>query len=162
MTTKSKRPLQAGDLAPAFRLPDERDTVHELKAYRGRWVILFFYPRDLSPGCTQEACDFRDLNARLKRKDVAVLGVCDDPAESHRKFRSVNRLPFPLLVDEGGRVASKYGAWKQKIMFGRKYMGVERSTFVIDPKGRLALVYRRVQVEGHAEQVAGEIAELAW
>ena len=159
MTTKSKRPLEAGDLAPAFRLLDESGTLHELKAYRGRWVVLFLYPRDLTPGCTQEACDFRDLYKSLQRQEVMVLGVSDDPAESHREFRAQHRLPYPLLVDVGGSVSSKYGAWKQKVMFGRKYMGVERSTFVIDPRGRLALVYRRVQVEGHAEQVAGEISE---
>jgi len=160
MTATSKRQLEAGDPAPAFRLADDRGNNHELKAYRGRWVVLFFYPRDLTPGCTQEACDFRDTYARFTRRKVVVLGVSDDPAESHREFRAQHRLPFPLLVDEGGRVAGRFGAWKRKLMFGRRYMGIERSTFVIDPSGRLALVVRRVKVEGHVEQVLHELSEL--
>lgn len=159
MKTKSKPGLAPGDRAPAFRLPDERGTIHDLKAYRGRWLVLFFYPRDLTPGCTQEACEFRDAYRWFQRQKVALLGISDDSATSHLKFKEEHRLPFPLLVDGEGRMAAAFGVWRRKMMFGRAYMGNERATFVINPEGLVALVFRQVKVEGHVEAVKHELAE---
>ena len=148
---------KAGDRAPAFCLQDDRGQEHCLKEYVGKWVVLYFYPRDNTPGCTREACDFRDAFPALRRRHAAVLGVSADSAESHREFRSEWKLPFPLLVDARASVARKYGVWREKQNFGKRYMGIVRSTFVIDPAGRLARVFRSVKVEGHVHEVTESI-----
>jgi peroxiredoxin Q/BCP len=151
-TTKPAAPA-VGDRAPALGLKDSEGRKHDLKDYRGSWVLLFFYPRDNTPGCTLEACAFRDVYKPLRRKKVTVLGVSTDPAESHEDFRKRYRLPFALLVDDEAEVSKRYGVWQEKLNFGRRYLGIVRSTFVIDPKGLLAQVYRGVKAEGHVDEV---------
>jgi peroxiredoxin Q/BCP len=141
--------LEAGDAAPAFELPDQDGTLHRLSDYRGRVLVLYFYPRDNTPGCTKEACSFRDEYAGLQSRNVEVLGVSTDTAASHLKFRAKHALPFPLLVDEGGRVASQYGAWGEKVLYGRKSIGMTRSTFIIGPEGTLLRVWKRAKADGH-------------
>ena len=143
--------------APDFTLPDDRGAERSLASLRGRWVVLYFYPTDDTPTCTDEACAFRDAFPRFEGLGAEVLGVSPDSVESHRKFRAKHALPFALLADEGHRVASRYGVWKEKTLFGRRYMGVERTTVVIDPEGRVARVFPKVRVKGHAEAVAAAI-----
>lgn len=145
--------LEAGDRAPDFTLKDQGGKQHRLKDYAGKTVVLYFYPRDDTPGCTKEACSFRDNHAALQKAGAVVLGVSTDDAGSHQKFRAKYELPFPLLVDEGAKVATAYGAWGEKTLYGKKMIGMTRSTFVIGPDGQLAKVWKRVQAEGHGEQV---------
>ena len=115
--------LEAGDRAPAFTLKDQDGNVHRLRDYRGQTVVLYFYPRDFTPGCTKEACSFRDVNDDIAAEGAVVLGVSTDDAESHRTFRAEHRLRFPLLVDEGAKLAARYGAWGEKTLYGRKSVG---------------------------------------
>jgi thioredoxin-dependent peroxiredoxin len=145
--------LEEGDLAPDFTAFDESGGRVRLSDLRGSWVVLFFYPEDDTPGCTVEACGFRDAHELYRKADVVVLGVSPDSAESHRAFKRKFGLPFPLLVDQDHALAGKYGAWGPKNVYGNEVVGMTRSTFVIDPTGRLAKVFRRVQVEGHEKQV---------
>jgi peroxiredoxin Q/BCP len=149
-----------GDLAPEIALPDETGTVHHLSDQRGRWTILYFYPEDDTPGCTTEACEFRDRNDVIHERGADVWGVSPDGAASHRKFREKFELPFTLLADEGHPVAEAYGAWGEKQNYGRTYMGIIRSTFLIDPEGRVARVWPKVKALGHAEAVLTALDEL--
>ncbi len=144
---------QAGDQAPEVALPDEHGTVHRLSERRGRWTIVYFYPKDDTPGCTTEACAFRDLNAELEGMDAAVWGVSPDGSGSHAAFRAKFGLPFTLLCDEDHAVAEVYGAWGEKTNYGKTYMGIIRSSFLVDPDGRVARTWPQVKAEGHAEQV---------
>lgn len=153
--------LTAGKKAPAFQLPAYPEGVVKLSQFKGQQnVVLYFYPRDNTPGCTTEACDFRDNLASLADAETVVLGVSTDTVASHRKFAEKFSLPFPLLADEEHAVAEKYGVWAEKMRYGRKYMGIERSTFLIDKQGKLARVWPKVKVEGHAAEVAAAVAEL--
>lgn len=145
--------LAAGDPAPAFDLPDQDGNVHRLTQYRGRTVILYFYPRDETPGCTAQACSFRDSHDLISAEGAVVLGVSADDAESHRSFRNNHALPFPLLVDEGAAVAMEYGAWGEKVLYGRRFMGLSRSTFVIGPDGILVKVWKRARAKEHGQAV---------
>ena len=145
--------LGAGDAAPDFELRDQDGNVHRLGDYRGRTVVLYFYPRDETPGCTTEACSFRDAHGEITAEGAVVLGVSTDDAESHRRFRERHELPFPLLVDDGATVASSYGAWGEKVLYGRRSIGMTRSTFVIGPDGRLVRVWKRARAAGHGEAV---------
>ncbi len=149
---------QEGDRAPDFTLPSDEEGEVSLSELRGRKVVLYFYPKDDTSGCTVEACEFRDTLPRFEQADAVVLGVSPDPVSSHRKFRDKHDLNFPLLADEDHQVAGAYGVWKEKSMYGRKYRGVERSTFLIDEEGRIEKAWRRVRPEGHAEEVAEEVA----
>jgi peroxiredoxin Q/BCP len=142
-----------GRKAPAFTLPAVPDGRVKLSDYAGKYVVLYFYPRDNTPGCTQEACDYRDSLARLKQDDVVVLGVSTDSVASHEKFRARYELPFPLLADEDHVVAEKYGVWVEKKNYGRTYMGLQRSTFLIGPDGRILAVWPNVKVKGHVDAV---------
>jgi peroxiredoxin Q/BCP len=149
--------LKAGDKAPDFKaLADAGNTV-SLKDLRGKKVILYFYPKDDTPGCTREACDFRDAIGRFAKKDVVVLGVSPDGVESHQKFKAKFDLPFPLLADEDHKIAEAYGAWGEKSMYGRKFLGIIRSTFVIDEQGRIAEAFEKVKVDGHVDQLLGKV-----
>ncbi|MBX3442514.1 MAG: thioredoxin-dependent thiol peroxidase [Planctomyces sp.] len=145
--------VSAGDKAPAFALPTADGSIVRLKDFAGRPVVVYFYPKDNTSGCTQQACDFRDAAPRFADIDAVVLGISPDSASSHAKFAAKFGLPFQLLVDADHEVAEKYGAWAEKSMYGRKYFGIERSTFVIDGAGRIAAAWRKVKVPGHVAEV---------
>jgi peroxiredoxin Q/BCP len=145
--------LEEGSIAPDFKLPSDSGETVSLKDFRGKKVVLYFYPKDDTSGCTLEAKNFRDEFARFKRKGAVILGVSRDTVASHVKFRDKYELPFPLLSDPTGEVCEKYGVWKEKSMYGRKYMGIERTTFLIDEKGRVEKVFPKVKVEGHCGEV---------
>jgi peroxiredoxin Q/BCP len=152
--------LEPGSKAPDFTLVAHDGTKVKLSSFRGRPVVLYFYPKDDTPGCTREACGFRDAKGKLAKHDAVVLGVSPDGPESHAKFRTKFRLPFTLLCDVEHAVAEKFGAWREKNMYGKKSMGIARSTFVIDADGRVAAVFKAVKVDGHAEQVLAALAGL--
>jgi thioredoxin-dependent peroxiredoxin len=145
--------LKPGDKAPAFALLADSGETVRLSAFRGNTVVLYFYPADDTPGCTVEACELRDSWAGVKKAGAVVLGVSPDGVASHGKFRTKYRLPFALLADEDHAVAARYGAWGEKQMYGRKYMGIRRTTFVIDGKGRIRTVFENVKPKGHAAQI---------
>ncbi len=149
-----------GTLAPDFTLLTDAGEPLTLSALRGRPVVLFFYPKDDTAGCTTEACEFRDLFPRFDASRATVLGVSPDPVRSHVKFRAKYQLPFTLLADVEHAVAESYGLWREKSMYGRKYMGVERTTFVLDADGRIAHRFDKVKPAGHAEAVAQAVAGL--
>lgn len=151
--------LEEGAWAPDFELMNESGESVRLAGLRGRRVVLFFYPKDDTSGCTQEACEFRDRLLGFESLDAVVLGVSPDGAASHRRFRAKYDLNFPLLVDSDHAVAEAYGAWGRKKLYGREYEGILRSTFVIDPEGRIEKIYARVRPAGHAEQVLGDLSE---
>ena len=152
--------LEPGERAPAFTLTADDGTKVRLSTLKGSPIVLYFYPRDDTPGCTREACAFRDQKAKLKKLGAVVLGVSPDHVESHRKFRNKYKLNFPLLADENHKVAEKYGAWREKTRFGKKAMGIQRSTFLIDPLGKVAKVWKSVKVDGHDEQVLKALGEM--
>lgn len=153
---------QAGDKAPAFDLPVHPTGRVKLSQYKGKQnVVLYFYPKDDTPGCTTEACDFRDAMERLQSHDTVVLGVSADSVASHGKFAAKHSLPFPLLSDEDHAVCEKYGVWVEKNMYGRKSMGIQRATFLIDKSGKVAKVWPKVKVAGHVADVQAAIASLA-
>ncbi|MER3455580.1 MAG: thioredoxin-dependent thiol peroxidase [candidate division GAL15 bacterium] len=145
--------LEPGAPAPEFELVDQAGQRVRLRDFRGRRVVLYFYPKDGTPGCTREACSFRDVHGQLQRAGVVVLGVSPDSPESHTRFRERHNLPFPLLSDPQGQAARVYGAWGQKTMYGRKRWGVVRTTFLIGPDGRIERVWRRVRPDGHGAEV---------
>jgi thioredoxin-dependent peroxiredoxin len=144
---------QENDLAPDFELTADDGSTVRLSDFRGRRVILFFYPKANTSGCTVEACEFRDLQPDITERDAAILGISPDPVEDIADFRDNFNLPYRLLADADHSVAEAYDVWKEKSMYGRKYLGVDRTTFVIDPEGRIEKVYRKVNPKGHAEQV---------
>lgn len=143
--------------APSFSLPDQDGTVHTLADYAGKWVVLYFYPKDDTPGCTLEACSFRDNSAELARLNAVVLGVSKDTTHSHQKFASKHKLNFPLLADTTGEVCKAYGALKEKSMFGKKYMGVSRDTFLINPAGQVVQEYRGVNPLTHWSEIQKDL-----
>jgi peroxiredoxin Q/BCP len=150
--------VQEGELAPVFALPADDGSEVSLESLRGKRVVLYFYPKDDTPGCTAQACDLRDNHSAIKAQGAEVLGVSPDPPSSHVKFREKYQLDFPLLSDEDHQVAKAYGVWKEKSMYGRKFWGIERSTFVIDEDGVVAEAWRKVKPKGHAERVVEALA----
>jgi len=152
--------IEPGRKAPAFSLKADDGTTTRLSQQAGKPVVLYFYPRDNTPGCTREACAFRDRKAQLAQLGAVVLGVSPDSQESHVKFRDKFKLNFPLLVDEDHKIAEKYGAWREKNMYGKKSMGIVRSTFLIDADGRVARVWKKVRVDGHDDEVLAALKEL--
>ena len=146
--------LKPGDTAPDFLATTDSGGKIRLRDLRGKKVVLYFYPKDNTSGCTREACDFRDIYGALDKKGVVVIGVSADSVSSHAKFRARHDLPFPLLSDETHKIIDAYGVWKEKSLYGRKFMGIERTTFVIDEEGKIAQVYEQVKVPGHAAAVA--------
>ncbi len=146
--------VRKGHTAPAFDLPSDEGSRVRLSDLKGEKVVLFFYPKDNTSGCTTEACEFRDELHRFEAANAAVLGISPDPVASHGKFKAKYDLNFPLLADEDHGVADAYGVWKEKSMYGRMYWGVERSTFLVDEAGMVARVWRKVRPKGHAEVVA--------
>ncbi|MCS7059087.1 MAG: thioredoxin-dependent thiol peroxidase [Meiothermus sp.] len=152
--------VQVGAQAPSFALADQEGRLHRLEDYRGRWVVLYFYPKDDTPGCTKEACGFRDEKGNLEALGAVVLGVSADDVQSHARFHSKYALNFPLLSDPQKEVIRAYGAWGVKRMYGQVYEGVMRQTYLIDPEGRVARVWEKVRPEGHAAEVAEALLEL--
>jgi peroxiredoxin Q/BCP len=145
--------VKVGDSAPDFTLPADGGGTALLRALRGRPVVLYFYPKDDTSGCTAEACAFRDALPDFSRVKAEIVGISRDTVASHDKFKAKFELPFPLASDEEGKVCEAYGVWVEKSMYGRKYMGIERATFLVDGKGVIRGVWRKVKVPGHAEEV---------
>jgi len=152
--------LTLGKAAPSFTLPDQNDKTVKLSDFKGRWVVLYFYPKDDTPGCTVEACDFTAGIARFEKLEAVVLGCSGDSPASHRKFITKHKLAVRLLADEDQAVMTRYGAYGEKMMYGKKVTGVIRSTVIIDPAGKVAHHWAKVQAKGHAEAVRAKLAEL--
>ncbi len=150
--------LKIGSIAPDFSLDGDDGKKHSLKEFRGKKVVLYFYPKDDTSGCTKEACSFRDNLSSVKKKGAVVLGISADGTESHKKFISKYDLNFPLLSDESKSVLEAYGVWKLKSFMGRKYMGIERTTVIIDEKGKISHIFPKVKVEGHTEEVLNALS----
>jgi peroxiredoxin Q/BCP len=151
--------VDVGKPAPDFTLDDQHGTIVTLSKLKGSPIVLYFYPKDDTPGCTKEACSFRDDFAAFKKAGATILGVSPDSSESHAKFVKKFDLPFILLADKGNKVCEAYGVWKEKNMYGRKYMGVERTTYVIDRRGVVQKVFPRVKVDGHSALVLAAVKE---
>ncbi|MFA5896862.1 MAG: thioredoxin-dependent thiol peroxidase [Thermoplasmata archaeon] len=145
--------VKVGEAAPDFRLSADDGSRVSLQDFRGKKVVLYFYPKDDTPGCTKEACSFRDNLARVTTKGAVVLGVSRDDEDSHVKFKGKYHLNFPLLSDDSGKVTEAYGVWKKKNLYGREFMGIERTTFLIDERGNVAKIWPKVKVEGHTDEV---------
>ncbi len=152
--------LEVGKKAPLFSLPNVDGKKVSLKDYLGRNVVLYFYPKDMTSGCTKEACDFRDLFPNFNSSNTVIIGISVDSISSHQKFIDKYNLPFILLSDEKKEVVDKYGVWKEKSMYGKKYMGIERTTFIIDKEGKIRKIYNKVKVDGHAKEVLEFLKEL--
>ncbi len=152
--------VEEGKKAPAFTLKDQNGKKVSLKDFLGKNVVLYFYPKDNTSGCTKEACNFRDEFPGFKKLKAVIIGVSPDSVESHKKFAEKYNLPFTLLSDEKKQVLEKYGVWKEKSMYGRKYMGVERSTFIIDKTGKVRKIFRKVKVANHNKEVMEALKEL--
>lgn len=145
--------LKIGDMAPDFSLMSDTQEQFTLSELKGKQVVLYFYPKDSTPGCTKEACDFRDSYQDFAARNIVVLGISRDSLKSHTKFRTNHSLPFPLLSDESGEVCKKYGVWVEKSMFGIKYFGIKRTTFLIDETGKIIKIWDKVKVLGHVKDV---------
>ena len=150
-----------GEAAPTFTLPDDTGTSQDLAAQRGHWVVLFFYPKDFTPGCTNEVCEFRDLSTEFEAAGATVWSVSVLDAESKARFKAEHGLTFPLLADEDHAVAERYGVWVEKKNYGKTYWGIQRATFLIDPQGDVARVWPKVKVDGHAAAVLEAVREAA-
>lgn len=151
--------IETGSKAPDFKLPASNGEEVTLKDFKGKNVVLYFYPKDMTPGCTTQACDFRDRHEDFKKQNTVILGVSPDPLARHDKFIEKHGLPFILLADEEHKVAELYDVWKLKKNFGKEYMGNERSTFIIDGEGNIAKEYRKVKVKDHVEEALRFIQE---
>ncbi len=152
--------LHVGQLAPDFTLPDQDGKSYTLSDYQGKWVLIYFYPKDDTTGCTKEACQIRDSFPEFKKLKVKVLGISVDSVASHKKFEEKYNLPFTLLADVEKKVVSRYGVWGEKKFMGQKYMGTFRRSFLIDPKRKIAKIYEKVKPELHAEEVLRDLSEL--
>ena len=152
--------IKIGDTPPDFSLPDQNEQTHSLKDYKNKWILLYFYPKDNTPGCTKEACSFRDWWDKLKKLGVVILGVSKDSIKSHINFANKYKLPFPLLSDQNLEVIKKYGAWAKKKMMGREYFGVKRISVLINPQGKVQKIYNNVKPENHAEEVWHDVRQL--
>jgi len=151
--------LSIGDVAPNFTLTSAQGEVVSLSQFRGKRVVIFFYPKNMTAACTQEACDFRDHYARLKTLNVEVIGISTDPVKSHLNFVTKKELPYYSLSDETHEVCEAFGVWQLKKLYGREYMGIVRTTFLIDEAGKVAYIWPKVRVKGHVEQVYTYIME---
>ena len=151
---------KVGSKAPSFKASDQEGRVRSLKEYAGKWVILYFYPKDDTPGCTKEACSFRDGFGKFKRAGIEVIGVSVDSVKKHAKFVEKYSLPFTLLADEEKKIVEAYGVWGKKKFMGREYMGTNRVSYLINPEGKIAKVYETVKPEEHAEEVLADVKAL--
>ena len=149
--------MKVGQAVTDFTLPASDGTVFSLSAQRGKKVVIYFYPKDMTPGCTQESCDFRDYNGQFAEAGTVVIGISPDDLKSHEKFIKKHELPFLLLADVDQKVCEQFGVWVEKSMYGKKYMGVERSTFLIDEQGNLLREWRKVKVDGHVNEVLSAV-----
>ena len=145
--------ISEGDKAPTFTLEADGESIINLKNFRGKTVVLYFYPKDSTPGCTKEACDFRDHIQAFTKRNITIIGVSKDSIKRHDNFKAKYELPFTLVSDNDNKVCETYGTWVEKSMYGKKYMGIERSTFLIGPEGIILKVWRKVKVPGHVENV---------
>ena len=145
--------LTIGKAAPSFTLPDQEGKMHALKDYKGQWVVLYFYPKDDTPGCTLEAKDFATLSPDFDKAGVVIIGISKDSVRSHNKFKEKYCLPFQLASDTEGKVFDDYNCWKEKSMYGKTFMGIQRDTFLVDKDGKIAQIWRKVSVTGHAAEV---------
>lgn len=152
--------LKPGQIAPNFTLPDQNGTEHTLSDYRGKWVLVYFYPKDNTPGCTKEACGMRDNHPAFKKLKAVVFGISADSVARHRKFADKYELPFTLLSDEERKVIKNYGAWGKKKFMGKEFMGIIRSSVLIDPEGSVAKVYPKVKAVEHADEVLEDLKKL--
>jgi thioredoxin-dependent peroxiredoxin len=150
-----------GSKAPAITAPDQSGNIRTLSEFAGKWVLLYFYPKDDTPGCTVEACTIRDQFKNFKKIGATVIGVSTDSVASHERFRDAYELPFTLLSDTEKKIVNAYGVWGEKKMMGRTYMGTRRTSFLIDPKGKIAKVYENVKPPRHAEEVIADLKALA-
>lgn len=153
--------LKISSLAPNFKLPDQSGKVHQLADYRGKWLLLYFYPKDNTPGCTVEACSLRDSWADFGKLNASVLGVSADSVTSHRKFADKFSLSFPILADEDKFMIRRYGVLAEKSMFGKTFLGIKRSSFLINPEGKIAKIYEKVKPNEHASEVLKDLREFA-
>lgn len=152
--------LKINDLAPDFSLPDQDGKNHKLSDYRGKWVLLYFYPKDNTPGCTTEACTLRDAFEEFERKNAVVLGMSADSPKSHKGFMEKHNLPFVLLSDESKQVLESYGVWAKKKFLGREYLGILRNSYLINPEGKIVKIYEGVKPANHAEEVLVDLVRL--
>jgi peroxiredoxin Q/BCP len=152
--------LEQGSIAPDFTLPDQSGISHSLSDFRGQWVIVYFYPKDLTPGCTTEACNFRDDFPSFIKLNTTILGISKDSVKRHATFADKYKLPFLLLSDESGEVCEKYGVWKEKSMYGKSFLGIVRSSYLIDPQGKISRVYSKVKVKEHAAELLNDLQDL--
>lgn len=152
--------VNEGEKAPAFSMPTDGDGTVSLKDLKGKNVVLYFYPKDSTPGCTKEACGFRDLMPDFSKVDAEIIGVSKDSIKRHDNFKAKYELPFLLASDENDDVCERYGVWVEKSMYGKKFMGIERATFLIDGKGKIRKVWRKVRVPGHVEEVLEAVQAL--
>lgn len=152
--------IQVSSLAPDFKLSDQTGKVHQLADYIGKWLLIYFYPKDNTPGCTTEACQLRDAWSVLAERGAMVLGVSSDSVASHLNFANKFKLPFPLLADEDKAMIKDYGVLVEKSMFGKKFLGIKRSSFLIDPTGKIAKIYPKVKPSEHAQEVLQDLEEL--
>jgi peroxiredoxin Q/BCP len=152
--------LKENTNAPHFSLKDQEGKIHSLSDYKGSWVVLYFYPKDMTPGCTTEACNFRDKFPEFQKVEVKILGISRDEQKQHKKFVDKYQLPFTLLSDESAEVCNAYEVWQKKNMYGKEVMGIVRSTYLINPEGKVAKVYPKVNVEGHADQLLADLKNL--
>jgi peroxiredoxin Q/BCP len=153
--------LNPGDAAPDFSLPDAEGNMVGLADFRGQRIVLYFYPRDNTPGCTKEACGFRDAYADYQTQNVVVLGISTDDAKSHMKFATKYNLPFTLLTDADGSLSTQYDSYGLKKFMGKEYMGISRNTFIIGPDGKIEKIYRKVKPEAHAAEILADLADLS-
>ena len=151
--------VRVGQTAPDFTLPDQSGKTHQLAAYRGQWVLVYFYPKDDTPGCTREACGLRDRFAEFQQLKAVVLGISVDSVESHKEFAGKLKLPFPLLADGQKKVVQAYGVWGEQQFMGKTYLGISRTSFLIDPKGTIAKIYPKVKPEEHTEEILKDLTQ---
>lgn len=157
---KNNLQLKENDKAPDFELADQDNNPHKLSSYLSKWVLLYFYPKDMTSGCTVEACNFRDNFPLFEKLPIKVIGISVDSVESHKKFEQKHALPFTLLADIGKEVVKKYGVWQEKSMYGRKYFGTVRTSFLINPQGKITKIYNKVKPALHANEVLNDLKEL--
>ena len=152
--------LKEGDSAPGFKLLDQEGNVHKLKDYKGKWLVIYFYPKDNTPGCSKEACNFRDNIDPIRELGARVVGVSTDTVKKHANFVKKFKIPFTLLADEGQKMVNDYGVWGLKKFMGREYMGTNRMTFIVNPQGKIAKVYPKVKAATHGGEVLADLARI--